>query len=48
MFDHKDRVSQRQVAKKFDCTQQHISKTLKKKKTKIKRKEKKKDNSKTF
>ena len=30
MFDHKDGVSQRQAAKKFNCTQQHISKTLKK------------------
>ena len=32
MFHHKDGVSQRQGAKKFNCTQQHISKTLKKKK----------------
>ena len=30
MFYHKDGVSQRQAAKKFNCTQQHISKTLKK------------------
>ena len=30
MFDHKDGVSQRQGAKKFNCTQQHICKTLKK------------------
>ena len=30
MFDHKDGVSQRQAAKKFNCTQQRISKTLKK------------------
>ena len=29
IFDHKDGVSQRQTAKKFNCTQQHISKTLK-------------------
>ena len=26
MFDHKDGVSQRQAAKKFNCTQQHINK----------------------
>ena len=47
MFDHKDRVSHRQVAKKFNCTLQHISKTLKKKRQKLNEK-KKKGNSKTF
>ena len=31
MFDHKDGVSQRQVAKKFNFTQQRISKTFLKK-----------------
>ena len=35
MFDHKDRVSHRQVAKQFNCTLQHISKTLKKKRQKL-------------
>lgn len=28
MFDHRDGVSQRQAARKFGCTQQHICKTL--------------------
>ena len=28
MFDHKDNVSQRQVSRKFNCTQQYIPKTL--------------------
>ena len=28
MFDHKDNVSQRQASRKFNCTQQYISKTL--------------------
>ena len=28
MFDHRDAVSQSQAARKFDCTQQYISKTL--------------------
>ena len=41
MFDHKDGVSQRQGAKKFNCAQQHISKTLKKKERKIKPRKKK-------
>lgn len=31
MFDHKDGVSQRQAARKFNCTQPYISKTLAKK-----------------
>ena len=40
MFDHKDGVSQQLAAKKFKCTQQHISKTFKKK-TNIKSRKKK-------
>lgn len=33
IFDHNDRVSQPQAARKFNCSQQHISKTMKKKTT---------------
>ena len=33
MFDHRDKTSQRQAARKFGCTHQHISKTLSKKLT---------------
>lgn len=38
MFNHKDSVSQRQAARKFNCSQQYISKTLKNKTTIRKRK----------
>lgn len=31
MFDHNDGISQRQAARKFNCSQNHICKTLKKK-----------------
>lgn len=41
MFDHNDKVSQSQAARKFKCSQVHISKTLKTK-TLIKKKKKKK------
>ena len=30
MFDHKVGVSQRQAAKKFNCSKQHVNKTFKK------------------
>jgi hypothetical protein len=39
MFDNKDNISQNQVAKKFVCSQQHVSKTLKTK-TKIRKRKK--------
>ena len=30
LFDNKDNISQRDAARKFNCSQQHISKVLKK------------------
>lgn len=41
MIDHKSGISQRQIARKFGCSQQHISETLKRKTT-IKYRKKKK------
>lgn len=41
MFDHKDKVSQRQAARKFNCSQSFICKTLKTKSAIKKRKKKK-------